>query len=110
MLQKKIQEIEAIADKLPVVIIIHDIETVDVVYMSPNGQQILGFSAEEIKKLGREYHKMFFNPEDQADYEPKILELLSSNNEEKFVTFFQQVRPSPAHNWSWYLSTSKIFL
>jgi len=110
LLQQKIHSIEAIADSLPIVIIILDIQTHAVEYMSPNGQQILGFSLEEIKELGSNYQHAFFNMEDVMDFQPKFLELMNKNNKKDYATFFQQVRPSPAHDWNWYLSTSKIII
>lgn len=107
---QKIIQLEAAATDLPVVIIVHELPSMDVVYMSPNGLKILGFSLEKIKEMGKAYHDTFFNPEDVADYMPKLLDLLSSADSEKFISLFQQVRPSPDHDWKWYLSTSKVFL
>ena len=73
---EKIKALSAIAGKLPVVIIIHNLKTQSVEYMSPNGLQILGFSLEQIKALGPAYHERFFNKEDLADYAPKYLRCL----------------------------------
>ena len=58
--------------------------------------------------MGEEYHSYFFNPEDARDYVPKILGLLERNNDNEFVSFFQQVRRSPQDDWAWYLSAIKI--
>ncbi|UKJ07530.1 LuxR C-terminal-related transcriptional regulator [Solitalea lacus] len=109
--QQKLNALIAIEDDLPSVIIIHNLETMAVEYISPRGEQILGFSLEDLKSLGKEYHTKFFNPEDVADYLPKILNLIQSNSlNDKIISYFQQARASEQHDWRWYLSTTKIFL
>ncbi|HEX5150850.1 MAG TPA: LuxR C-terminal-related transcriptional regulator [Parafilimonas sp.] len=110
LFEQKIRALEAIADKLPVVVIVLEINPMGVRYMSSNGLDILGFSLEKIKEMGEAYHEAFFNPEDIADYKPKILELINSADDKKFVTYFEQVRPSPRHDWKWYLSSAKVFM
>ena len=105
-----LRALEAIANKLPVVVIVIELASWNVEYLSPNGLNILGFSMEEIQAMGKEYHTAFFNPEDSADYGPKLLSLIDDADDEKFISYFQQVRASPAHDWSWYLSTAKVFM
>lgn len=109
-LEDKIKAISAIAENLPVVIIVHCLKTQGVVYLSPNGLQILGFTLEKIKELGPAYHETFFNKEDQADYAPKVFSLLNTTDNDKMVSVFQQVRPSADHDWKWYLTTLKILI
>jgi DNA-binding CsgD family transcriptional regulator len=110
LLLKNIDVLKIIADKLPVVVIVISMETLEVEYMSPNGLQILGFSMVELKKLGSEYLNTFFNPEDLEDYKPKIFGLLNDLGDDRFVSYFQQVRSSASHDWSWYFSTTKVFI
>ena len=107
---QKIHALEAIADKLPVVIIVLEMNPLVVKYMSPNGLDILGFSLEQIQGMGEKYYDAFFNPEDLADYKPKIVELINSADDKKFVNYFEQVRASPEHDWKWYLSAAKVFM
>jgi PAS domain-containing protein len=106
-LEDKIKALSAAAEHLPVVIIVHDLRSQGVIYMSPNGLQILGFSLEKIKELGPAYHEIFFNKEDQADYAPRIFSLLDNADIDKIVSVFQQVRPSQEHDWKWYLTAMK---
>jgi DNA-binding CsgD family transcriptional regulator len=111
LVEKKISEIAAVADSLPGVVIIHNLQKdLAVEYISPRGERELGLSVEEIQKLGAEYHTRFFNPEDANDYIPKIVGMLERNQEDEIVSFFQQVRPSEKEPWSWYLSTTKVLL
>src|ERR1044072_4296030 len=98
-LQDKINALSAIAESLPIVIIVHDLQSQGVIYMSPNGLKILGCTLEEIKELGPAYHDLFFNKEDLADYAPKVFSLLNSSEDDNMVSNFQQVRPSHDHDW-----------
>ena len=58
----------------------------------------------------KEYHSRYFNLADAEYYVDKIKSLMIGNNSDELVTFFQQVRRSPAHEWLWHLSASKIFV
>lgn len=110
LLKTKIAALEAVVADLPSIVIVHNLHLQDVVYMSPKGREILGVTLDELKAMGSNYHQRFFNPEDLEDYKPKVVALLERNDENEFITLFQQVRPSEKHDWSWYLTTSKIFL
>jgi DNA-binding CsgD family transcriptional regulator len=106
--QAIIEEIAAVADKIPGVIIIHDIPEFSVQYMSPFGLKLLGREWSEIKGISnQEYHKRFFNEADAKDYVPKLLKLLQENTDE-VVSYFQQVRTSNEREWDWYMSMTKI--
>ncbi|MDX5346144.1 MAG: helix-turn-helix transcriptional regulator [Hymenobacteraceae bacterium] len=109
-IEKAIAQIAAVSDNLPGVVIIHNVETDSVEYMSDRGLLNLEISLEELKRLGSEYHRRFFNPEDAADYVPKLFDLMARNDDQEIFTFFQQVRPSEVHDWSWYFSSVKILL
>ncbi|AFD08471.1 LuxR C-terminal-related transcriptional regulator [Solitalea canadensis] len=110
-LANKLAALQAIDIELPTIFIVHDLNTMTVEYMSPRGEQFLGFTVNDLKSLGSEYFSKFFNPDDVADYLPKVLSLLHDNdNDEKLVCFFQQARASEKHEWKWFLSSTKIFL
>ena len=106
----KIAKLKLFEQEIPSVFVVHDISDFSVVYMSQRGLDILGVRLEEVQVGNAEYHARYFNPEDANTYVPKILELLARNNENEVVSFFQQVRPSPKDEWTWYLSSTKIFL
>jgi DNA-binding CsgD family transcriptional regulator len=112
-LQKKIDdaiaEIAAIADKLPGVVIIHDLRDGAVVWMSDRGLCLLDASLDQITALtAEEYYAKYFNKEDTDDFVPKILNLLELNNDNEICTFFQQVRFRPHGDWNWHMSSTKI--
>jgi len=107
---RKIQSLKAFEDEVPVVIIVHDVVTDSLVYMSRRGLEFLGVTLEEIRLPNHEYFPRFFNEEDANYYVPKILGLVERNNSEELISYFQQVRRSPEHPWMWHLSSTKIFL
>lgn len=110
-LEEKIDALKAIDHELPTIFIVHNLNTMAVEYISARGEQFLGFTLNDIKKFGTEYFTKFFNPDDVADYLPKVLSLLHNNdNDEKLVCFFQQARASEKHDWKWFLSSTKIFM
>ena len=77
--------------------------------MSKWGQNFLGVTLRELQEMGTKYHTRFFNPEDSKDYVPKMLNMLERNSDEEILSFFQQVRKSSQHDWSWFLGCMKIF-
>jgi DNA-binding CsgD family transcriptional regulator len=104
-----IQKIESVEKFFPGAIIITTIENGSVAYMSEWGTDFIGSSVKELRQMGVEYNDAFFNPEDAKDYVPKILKLLERHNDGDFASVFQQVRRSPQHDWSWFLTGMKIF-
>lgn len=105
-----ISAIATVADRLPGVVIIHDLIGT-VVWMSPRGLKELGVSHEEIVGLtADEYYHQYFNSEDAKDYVPKLLGMLERNNDDEYVTYFQQVRLQRMKDWNWYMSSTKIFM
>ena len=109
-IHNKLVQVKALEEALPAVLIVHQASDFSVVYMSKRGLDNLGVTLDAIRLPNAEYHARYFNLEDAQDYVPKIKSLLQRNNNDEMVTFFQQVRPSPQHEWGWYLSSVKIFM
>lgn len=114
-LEEKIAlQISAVAnatDFLPCVTIIHKITDASVIWMCQRGLRELGLSLKDLEKLdNEEYYNQFFNPDDAKIYVPKILELLQLNNDDKSVSYLQQVKINNEKHWTWYMSSTKIFL
>lgn len=108
--KKKIEQIQAIENEIPGVIIIHNLPNDSIVYLSERGRRELNVNLEEIRLPHFDYHARFFNPEDVPNYAPKILGMLQRNQVDEMITYFQQVRPSGKSAWKWYSSSSKILL
>jgi DNA-binding CsgD family transcriptional regulator len=110
-LRTKIEEHIITLDHLPCVVIVHDLKEKTVVYMSERGLRQLGTTMEEINSISYdEYHDRYFNREDAEDYVPKIMGLLERNNDDESLSFFQQVKFPGNDDWSWHLSSTKIFM
>ena len=110
-IEEAIAGMTSIAEKLPGVLIIHDMRDWSVVWMSRRGLQQLGITAEEVKALSaEEYYSRFFNSEDTKDYVPKVFELIERNNDEETVTYFQQVKFAKDDDWHWHMSSTRIFM
>ena len=109
-IEEKISLLQQLQRDFPSYIIVHDMRDFSVVFMCEPGLKHLGHTLEQLKAMGENYHTYFFNPEDARDYVPKIFCLLERNNDDESVSFFQQVRSSPQHDWEWYLSATRIFL
>jgi DNA-binding CsgD family transcriptional regulator len=109
IIAESIAEIAAVANKLPGVVIIHDLRDWSVVWMSERGLKELSVSLAEVTGLTvEEYHSRYFNHEDSKDYVPKLTGLLERNNDGEFCTFFQQVRFNIKDAWNWHMSSIKI--
>ncbi|GAB2525671.1 helix-turn-helix transcriptional regulator [Rufibacter soli] len=111
-IKNKISDIEGIADQLPGVVVIHNIQdNLKVEYMSSLGLKQIGVSLKELQLMGPEFHTRFFNPIDSVEYVPKLFHgLLERNNEHEIISFFQQVRFREQEDWKLHLSTVKIFM
>jgi len=107
--EKKIAALEAVADELPVYIIL-DARDVSVVHMSRQGLQLLGVTQEEVRRLGPGYQQEFFNPADVAFYRPRYHEAMQSSLPGQWFSFFQQVRTGDGRTFEWYLTAVKPFV
>ncbi|MCB2411178.1 helix-turn-helix transcriptional regulator [Hymenobacter lucidus] len=106
----KVAEIAATAAQYPGVIIINNIQTQGVEYMSPWGLELLQITMPELRALGADYHTRFFNPADAAEYAPKIWQLIEQNELGPVATFFQQVRANAHTPWTWYFTSMRLLL
>jgi DNA-binding CsgD family transcriptional regulator len=107
---EKIRSIDAISADLPSVIIIHDLRTSSVAYMSERGLKLLNTTLQELKDMGTSYFDKFFNPEDAANYTPRFLEMLNNNDPDEIFSFFQQVKAVNEEAFGWYLSASRVLM
>jgi DNA-binding CsgD family transcriptional regulator len=106
---QKLSDIQSIANELPSALIIHEVETLQIVYMNSVGLNILGTTLDELKAMGPEtYHLKYFNTEDSDEYVPKILHLIKSRTQEQ-VSYFQQARSSEHAEWQLFVSNTKVF-
>lgn len=110
MIIDRINSIDVIAERLPVIVIVHRITDFSVVYMSPQGLELLGITLEEIREMKAEYRARFFNIDDWDDYAPKIKKLLVANDMNESITYLQQVKLAAHDKWEWYMSATRLFM
>ncbi len=109
-IKEKILEIEKVADNFPSVIIVHNLVTQCVEYMSEKGLSILNVTLDELKAIGPEYFTKYFNPKEAPEYTSKFMNMVQENSDPERYTFFQQVRATKTDTWKWYLSASQVIL
>ncbi len=110
LIKDKIAAIDAVANDLPSVIIVHNLKHRSIEYMSERGLKQLKTTLPELKALGPAYFEKYFNPEDAKIYTPIALRMLEKNDPEEVFSFFQQVRGSEDEEWGWFLSSNKVLL
>lgn len=109
-IREKIAKIASVADDFPGVIVIHNIKEHKNAFMSQQGLDELGITLKELVDMSLEkYLEKFFNPEDVKNYVPKIMALVEKNTDDN-ISFFQQVRISENHDWTWHMSSVKILM
>lgn len=109
-IEEKLERLMLFESEVPAVFIVHDVRDISLVYMSKRGLDVLGTTLDKITKSFKEYHSHYFNLEEAEYYTERVIDLVTRNNTDEFVTFFQQVRRSPVHEWMWHLSATKIFV
>lgn len=107
----KIAEVSHALENLPCVAIIHNIQDgFRVEFMSQRGVEMLGITRQELMSLGSEYYERYFNPDESKDHNEKVYQLLLSGDGENIVSFFQQVKIKTSQQWTWFMTTVKIFM
>ncbi len=110
-IRQKLDQIKAIADEFPGVVIVHYLENGKVLYMSQAGVDQLCTPLEEITAMTpEEYYTRFFNAEEAKEYTPKMLDMVMRNDPGEVYTFFQQVRIGEERGFKWHLSSMRILM
>ena len=108
-ISEKIQSFAPFMEMLPGVYIIHQLNPFTPCYMTPNGLELLGISLDELREIGTDYHKLFFNNDDMEDYLQKLNCLVEKADTKESFTFFQQVKLKATEQWVWHLASTRIF-
>lgn len=108
-INEKIRELAPMAEAMPSVVIVQQLEPFVSIFMSSRGLMELGISQEELLNMGPEYLGKFFHLEDSVDYLEKLKTLLNNNDESQTFTFFQQVKFKGREDLIWHVGSTKIF-
>ncbi|MDT0690294.1 hypothetical protein RM549_10895 [Salegentibacter sp. F188] len=71
---------------------IHQLNPFMPLYMTSDSLELLGIKTEELKEIGSDYHKRFFNNDDMEGFVLKLKRLMETRDEKGTFTFFQQVK------------------
>src|SRR5215203_1395210 len=77
-----ILEVKRFADLVPSIVIIHELPSLSISFLSNLGLDLIGCSMEEVRSMSNEdFQRRFLNTEAAAEYTPKILDLLDQNGD-----------------------------
>jgi DNA-binding CsgD family transcriptional regulator len=111
LIRNQISEFVKLENRIPGVKIIHRLPDWQILWMSGDGLELLNVSLEELQSLSAaEYNARYFNLEDLENYGPKIYEMVTSETEHPYCTYFQQVRLAGKDEFTWYMTGTKILL
>lgn len=94
---------------MPGVVIIHEVESMSVEYMSSKGLQQLGVTLRELQEMSVQYYHKFFNFEDSEFLIERLSKLLQNGNMEEPFSYFQQVKFKDKKDWVWHISSTRLF-
>ena len=108
-IEQKIKEFAPLAEMMPGVVVIHDLNGFKPLFMTSNGLGLLGLDLDELVATEQDYKNLFLNPDFMEGYLPELQSLLLNDEKEETYTFFTQVRYSKEKEFSWYVSSLKVF-
>jgi len=108
-LTKKILAIEDVGDYIPGSVMVQDLDIMVNTYMNQFGCDFLRNSSEELRLMGGEYFDRFFPAEEMKLLKPELFQLVKEQDTNKLHSFYQRVRPNADHDYSWYLTTSRLY-
>ena len=102
-LERKIRSFIPSAEAMPAVVIVQQLEPFESIYMNGNGLEGLGITLQELRKIGADYLRQFFNLDDAEDYLCRLKNMLDSRNTKESFTFLQQVKLKEKEDWVWHM-------
>ena len=108
-LLEKISSFTPWAEAMPAVVIVQQLEPFESIYMNSKGLEGLGINLEQLREIGADYLKQFFNLDDMEDFLSKLMALLESRNTRESFTFLQQVKLKESKDWVWHIGSTRIF-
>lgn len=105
-----IDQISAIVNELPAVFVIHEMPSMNLVYVSPVGLNEIGVRLDQLVDLSLNHNYECFDVEDGLNYVPKVFAMLGRRDPNERVSYFQQVCLIDNQLYSWNLCTTKILL
>ena len=108
-IEEKIGHFVPVAENLPGIVVIHEIENFAPLFMNSNGLNLIGLTLEELKKVGKDYQKRFLNEDFMKDYLIFLRKMIREKNDDESYNFFHQVQLREYEEYEWYVSAIKVF-
>lgn len=108
-LYDKINAFAQIAEMMPAVVMVQQVDPFTTIYMNSRGLGILGITVEELKQMGPEYLERYFDFDDTEEVIEEVHKLMHQNDIDKTFTFLHQVKIREDENWVWHIGSTKIF-
>ena len=108
-IHQKIKQFAPVAELMPGIVVVHELEGFKPLFMTQNGLKLLGLNLDELIATGENYKKLFLNTEFMEGYLGVLETLLLNDENDETYTFFTQVRYKPGQEFLWYASSLKAF-
>lgn len=109
VLEKKILAFIPSAEAMPAVVIIHQLEPFGSIYMNEAGLEKLGLTLEDLREIGEDYHKRFFNFDDAEEFLNRMKRIIDYKDPKESFTFIQQVKIKESEDWVWHIGSTRNF-
>ncbi|NJW52521.1 helix-turn-helix transcriptional regulator [Salinimicrobium oceani] len=106
-LEEKIKNLTPDLERMPGVVVIHEIEGFKPVYMSRNGLELLEMELEALLATGADYSKKFLSNDFMESYLAQLKEMLEREGNDETFTFFHEVKIKV--DFRWYAGSMKMF-
>lgn len=106
-IENKQRFINSIVNTTPAFIFIHDLNSNSIVYANEAAKTVVGFSPEELRKMGDYVMHKLIHPEDISDVQARLAELLETSAN---ATLDMQYRMrNKEGNWVWIYNKGMVF-
>ena len=99
----------AIGEKFPAMVTLQNFKTMANVYINEYGCKYLEHTKSELLAMGQKYYSVFF-PLEEREHIASQLQTLEENIPDKSISFFQRIRPNENCEYSWFFTTSQLYL
>lgn len=101
-------DLETLEELLPSMYHLNSKEDGSVVHVNDQFSEQIDLSVEEVNELGVGFIENYLHPDAQA-MTPFLLNFYQNGDESDVLTFFQQVRRTPKHDFNWFFTTTKVY-
>lgn len=95
---------------LPGIVVVHNLRTLAVEYMSEQGLRLLHTTLPVLRMLGADFYSRYFTSTDARDYTQLLRKLATRSGSDEPICFLHHWRAAPPQPEAWYLSTVHVWL